>query len=186
MFKRLLGIGANPNQIVVDELYGQIVAAARQPVLYSDWNVPDTPLGRFEMISLTLFLTMRRLRGEDGAAREIVQELVDTFFQEVEYSVRELGVGDVGVPKRMKKLARMFYGRVESYGTALDTGDEAALAAALTRNMRPTVSGWPEAEHLARYAAVVADHLAGQPVAAIVGGTVDFPVAGDIRPGEAA
>ena len=59
MFKRLLGIGPNPNQSVVDDVYEQIVAAARQPVLYAAWHVPDTPLGRFEMISLMLFLVLR-------------------------------------------------------------------------------------------------------------------------------
>jgi cytochrome b pre-mRNA-processing protein 3 len=186
MFKRLLGIGSNPNQIVVDRLYGQIVAAARQPVFYSVCDVPDTPLGRFEMISLNLFLLLRRLRGEKGSAQAIAQDLVDGFFQEVEYSIRELGIGDVSVPKRMKKLARMFYGRVESYGAALDRRDEAALAEALRRNVRPTTEEWPEAVHLARYAVSTADELAAQPVAAIIDGTVTFPVIGEIRPGEAA
>ncbi len=183
MFKRLFGIKESPNQAIVDGLYGQIVAAARQPVIYSDWGAPDTPLGRFEMISLTLFLVLRRLRGEKDAAAEIAQELVDTFFKEVEHSIRELGIGDVGVPKRMKKLARMFYGRAESYGAALDAGDEAALAQALSRNIRPGRDDWPEAAHLARYAVVSADALSGQSLDEIVAGTIVFPVAAEIRSG---
>ena len=174
MFKRLLGLGSNPNQIVVEKLYEQIVAAARQPVLYSDWNVPDTPLGRFEMISLTMLLTLRRLRGEKGTPADIAQELVDTFFKEVEYSIRELGISDPGVPKRMKKLAKMFYGRVGSYGTALDNGDEAALAEALRRNVRPAETGWAEAQELARYAMAAAQMLAEQPTESIVGGSISF------------
>ncbi len=186
MFKRLLGFGANPNTIIVDDLYATIVAAARQPVCYSQWQVPDTPLGRFEMVSLSLFLLLHRLRGEKGQAAEIAQDLVDTFFKEVEHSIRELGIGDMGVPKRMKKLARMFYGRVESYSAALDARDEEALAAALKRNIQPTTEDWPEARHLARYALVAADSLASQPVERIVSGEVDYPEAATVSAGEAA
>jgi cytochrome b pre-mRNA-processing protein 3 len=186
MFKRLFGIGPNPNQTVVDGLYEQIVAAARQPVLYADWGVPDTPLGRFEMISLSLFLVLRRLRGTKGAAADVAQELVDTFFREVDHSIRELGIGDMGVPKRMKKLARMFYGRVESYGSALDGNDEAALAAALARNVWPGSDVWPQSADLARYAIVAEEALKLQPVDRILSGVVSFPPAGEVRSGEVA
>ena len=175
MFKRLLGIGPNPNQSVVDDVYEQIVAAARQPVLYAAWHVPDTPLGRFEMISLMLFLVLRRLRGEKDAANAVAQDLVDTFFKEVEHSIRELGIGDMGVPKRMKKLARMFYGRTASYDAALDDRDDAAFAEALKRNVRPTDSDWPQAVDLARYVAQVEASLGKQEVAAILRGSVTFP-----------
>jgi cytochrome b pre-mRNA-processing protein 3 len=184
MFKRLLGLDPNPNQNVVDDLYEQIVAAARQPTLYADWQVPDTPLGRFEMISLMLFLVLRRLRGEQGAAEAISQDLVDTFFKEVEHSIRELGIGDAGVPKRMKKLARMFYGRTKSYGDALDESDDAALAEALKRNVQPVADDWPQAQQLARYATQIAQALASQPLDALTKGVIAFP---DAAPrGEAA
>ena len=183
MFKRLLGIEPNPNQNVVDELYEQIVAAARQPVLYADWQVPDTPLGRFEMISLMLFLVLRRLRGETGSADAISQDLVDTFFKEVEHSIRELGIGDAGVPKRMKKLTRMFYGRTASYGAALDENDEAALAEALKRNVQPTEAEWPQAGHLAGYAAQIVQSLTSQQLDALTRGIIAFPDAS--RTGEA-
>jgi cytochrome b pre-mRNA-processing protein 3 len=186
MFKRLFGIGSNPNRIVVDELYGQIVAAARQPVFYSDWSTPDTPLGRFEMISLTLFLTLRRLRGENGTAAEVAQDLVDTFFKELDHSIRELGIGDMGVPKRMKKLAKMFYGRAGSYGKALDDADEAALAEALRRNIQPTAAEWPGARHLARYTLAAAGALANQPLDEILAGVVLFPSPADVPLGELA
>lgn len=186
MFKRLLGIGPNPNRIVVDELYGQIVAAARQPVIYSDWGAPDTPLGHFEMISLTLFLTLRRLRGEKGVAAEIAQDLVDTFFKELDHSIRELGIGDMGVPKRMKKLAKMFYGRAGSYGKALDDADEAALAEALRRNIQPAAAEWPGAQHLARYALAAAGALASQSLDEILAGAVTYPSAAVVPSGEPA
>ena len=68
---------------------------------------------------------MHRLRGEAADARDVAQNLTDTFFADVEHSIRELGIGDLGVPKRMKKLARMFYGRAVSYGEAIDRDDRA-------------------------------------------------------------
>ncbi|TGS35672.1 ubiquinol-cytochrome C chaperone, partial [bacterium M00.F.Ca.ET.180.01.1.1] len=115
------------------------------------WNVPDTPLGRFEMLSLHMFLVQHRLRGEDGVAQEIAQVLIDEFFLDVDHSLRELGISDVGVPKRMKKLAKMFYGRTAAYDDALRDDDRAALAAALARNVRPDAGEWPEAPLLASY-----------------------------------
>jgi len=123
MFQRLFGRERNANRAITEALYAQIVAAARQTVFYSDWNVPDTPLGRFEMLSLHMFLFQHRLRGEEGVAQEVAQVLIDEFFLDVEHSLRELGVGDVGVPKRMKKLAKMFYGRTAAYDDALERGD---------------------------------------------------------------
>lgn len=151
MFQRLFGRQSRANRAIIDALYTRIVAAARQEPFYSAWNVPDTPLGRFEMLSLHMFLFQHRLRGEPGAAAEIAQQLIDQFFLDVDHSLRELGISDVGVPKRMKKLAKMFYGRTESYKMALDQDDRAALAAALLRNVRPGVETWPEAAELAAY-----------------------------------
>lgn len=186
MLKRLFGFPSRSNRMVVDALYGEIVAAARQPSLYSSWQVPDTPLGRYEMIALHLFLLLHRLRAEEGVVREIAQELTDEFFREVEHSIRELGVGDVGVPKRMKKLARMFYGRVGAYDAALDTNDVPALAAALARNVRPEAGSWPEATDLARYTLAARDALAGQPAEAFVAGKLAFPLPRETARGEAA
>lgn len=179
MFKRLFGLAPRPDPSVVDALYDRIVAAARQPAFYAQWDVPDTPLGRFEMVALHVFLFLHRLRGVEGEAHDIAQQLTDDFFKEVEHSIRELGVGDMGVPKRMKKLAGMFYGRAAAYGAALDAGDRAALAAALSRNIRPGVEAWPQADDLAAYVAAARDGLAGQPLPAICAGRIAFPAAAE-------
>ena len=178
MFQRLFGREKNRNRLIVDALYEKIVAAARREVFFSEWDVPDTPLGRFEMVSLHMFLFQHRLRHEEGVAKEIAQEMIDGFFTEVDHSLRELGVGDVGVPKRMKKLARMFYGRTVSYGTALDTGEAEALAAALARNIRPDLSAWPHAERLAAYVIAADGALRSQPVEKICAGELHFPAPG--------
>jgi cytochrome b pre-mRNA-processing protein 3 len=177
MFKRFFGSGSAANAKITDALYEQIVAAARQPLLYAGWNVPDTPLGRFEMIALHVFLVLHRLRGEAADARDVAQNLTDTFFADVEHSIRELGIGDLGVPKRMKKLARMFYGRAVAYGEAIDGNDRASLAAALARNVRPGDASWPQAGNLAGYALAAHRGLAGQPLPELISGRIEFPVA---------
>lgn len=175
MFQRLFRRETNANRIITDALYGRIVAAARQERFYSAWNVPDTPLGRFEMLSLHMFLFQHRMRGESGASREVAQVLIDDFFLEIDHSLRELGIGDSGVPKRMKKLARMFYGRTAAYADALERADHEALAAALARNIRPETQDWPQAALLARYVEGAAAALAGQSSDDIRSGTIDFP-----------
>lgn len=182
MFQWLFGGNRRARRAVVDALYDQIVAAARQPALYSAWNVPDTALGRFEMVALHLFLFLHRVRGETGPVRDVAQDLTDEFFRDVEHSIRELGIGDLGVPKRMKKLARMFYGRAAAYGEALDAGDEAALAAALGRNVKPEAEGWHEAKALASYVVAAEAALAAIPADALLAGRLAFPAADELAP----
>ena len=177
MFKRIFGGGRAANREITDALYEQIVAAARQPHFYAEWNVPDTPLGRFEMIALHMFLVLHRLRGEAADARDVAQNLTDTFFADVKHSIRELGIGDLGVPKRMKKLARMFYGRAVSYGEAIDRDDRGSLAEALGRNVRPGHAPWPQASELAGYALAVHRGLASQALPGLISGRIEFPVA---------
>ena len=142
----------NGNRRIVEKQYATLTKAARHPYLYEALGVPDTVMGRFEMLSAMLILYFRRTRASATSGQEIAQEIVDAFFEDVDHSIRELGVGDVGVPKRMKKFAGMFYGRLESYAAALDAGDRAGLASALARNIHPEAGeGAPSMEGLAGY-----------------------------------
>src|SRR5262245_7342291 len=175
--KRIFGGGRAARREITERVYDKIVAAARQPALYADWGVPDTPLGRYEMVALHLFLVLHRLRGQTGPAGALAQELTDNFFTDLDHSIRELGVGDLSVPKRMKKLARMFYGRATSYGEAVERGDAALLSAALARNIRPGEPDWAAAADLGRYALAAHRDLARQPLADFVAGRLTFPVA---------
>lgn len=177
MFQRLFGRQRQANRAIVEALYEQIVAAARQTFFYSDWNVPDTPLGRFEMLSLHMFLFQHRLHGETGVAAELAQTLIDEFFTDVDHSLRELGISDVGVPKRMKKLAKMYYGRTAAYADALERDDAGDLGSALTRNVRPDVADWPEADRMAAYVLRARDTLARQSSGAICLGELSYPAA---------
>lgn len=178
MIFKLPGLSRRANAAVIDRIYGDIVAAARQPAFYADMQVPDTPLGRFEMISVHLFLLfMRARRSEKGVLDDLVQEITDEFFKDVDHSLRELGIGDMGVPKRMKKLARMFYGRCNSYGDALEAGDGDALASALARNIHPDRAPdetWQGASALAAYMSEADADLAAQAETALLEGHIVF------------
>jgi cytochrome b pre-mRNA-processing protein 3 len=174
MLKRLFGTGRSRNREITEALYDQIVAAARQPVFYSEWEVPDTPLGRFEMLTLHMVLFLERMRAGGYLLADVAQDVTDEFFKDVDHSLRELGIGDVGVPKRMKRLARMFYGRAEAYRAALVDSDGEALAAALQRNIQPEAEDWPGCIPLARYTVVAHAALARQPDETLLTGRVMF------------
>ncbi len=184
MFKSILSFGKRSNQPVVDALYEAIVASARQPHFYSQWGVPDTPLGRFEMLSLHMFLFLERARASNATLGALAQEVTDEFFKDIDHSLRELGINDVSMPKRMKKLARMFYGRAEAYRAALVGGDAAALAAALARNIRPDAPGWADAPLLAAYVERASVALAAEDDAALLAGRIAFADAAnaEVRP----
>lgn len=137
------------NQAIVERQYAALTSAARTPAFYLDMNAPDTVMGRFEMVTIMLILYFRRTARSDRSGQEIAQNIIDAFFEDVDHSIRELGVGDPGVPKRMKKLASMYYGRLESYAGALDKNDRAALVAALARNLHPEVVPAPDMQALA-------------------------------------
>ena len=174
LFKKKSG-----NIAIVERQYGLLTAAARQPFLYTDLDVPDTVMGRFEMLSAILILYFRRTRASARSGQEIAQEIVDAFFEDVDHSIRELGVGDAGVPKKMKKLAGMFYGRLESYAAALESGDRQSLADALRRNFHPQQEDAPTMAGLARYLLSVEATLAEVPEDAVETGQLRVPPAGD-------
>ncbi|SMD08781.1 ubiquinol-cytochrome C chaperone family protein [Rhizobium sp. RU36D] len=167
------------NQIIVHRQYEALTGVARQPVFYLAMDVPDTVMGRFELLSIVMILFFRRTRSAETSGQELAQEIVDAFFQDIDHSIRELGIGDQGVPKRMKKLAGMFYGRLESYAAALDQRDVQQLAAALRRNIYPETS---EDGHdmglLADWMMKTDEALAAMPGELLETGSLRFPVPG--------
>lgn len=163
------------NEIIVSKLYSSLIAAGRQPILYAKWGVPDTPIGRYEAIGLHVILFLHRTRGVKGALDELAQDVLDEFFLEIDHSIRELGVGDAGVPKRMKKLSKMFYGRMGPYWTALDAMNAAALSEALRRNVTPDDNAALDGDKLAAYMLAAATHLKQIEDATLLTGHIHFP-----------
>jgi cytochrome b pre-mRNA-processing protein 3 len=125
----------SPRERLIEALHLRVSAAARRPGLYTDLGVPDTLEGRFECLILHVILVLRRLNRLPEPAADVAQDLVNSVFLQLDSSLRESGIGDFGVPKRMKKLGSAFYGRAEGYDAALDAGDADALRAALARNV---------------------------------------------------
>jgi len=162
----------NPRRGAVDTLYERIAAASRQASLYLALGVPDTLEGRFESLILHALLVLRRLRRLPAPADEVAQDLVDALFRQLDRSLRELGVGDFGVPKRMKKLAQAVYDRAGRYDPALDAADETALAEALGRNL---FDGARPARALARYAVAAEAELTALDLDALLQTGPRFP-----------
>lgn len=154
-------------------LYGQLVAQAREPAFYTVCAVPDSVQGRFEMIALHAFLVMRRLK-TGGAASYLAQDLFDLMFGDMDRNLRELGTGDLAVGKRIKKLAKAFYGRVAAYEDGL-AGPAGRLEEALARNAYEDVVASPAAvAALAAYLRQADATLSAQPVTALAAGEVRF------------
>ncbi len=124
----------------VRELYARVAEASRTPRLYLALGVPDTVEGRIESLTLHAMLVLKRLQSLSDPGPAAAQDFVDVLFRNVDAGLRELGVGDVTVPKRMKKIAQGFYGRTQAYTAPLAAGDAAGLAEALERNI-PGVKG---------------------------------------------
>lgn len=160
-----------------EALYAAAVEQARAEPLYADFGVPDTVEGRFEMVTLHVYLILRRLKGGAPGAREAGQKLFDAMFQDMDRSLRELGVGDLSVARKIRALAENFYGRVAVFEDALrDDAPPEMLDAALGRNVYEDETS-EEALRLARYVRAAADAVAAQPLNHLIGGAVRFPAA---------
>lgn len=158
---------------LAEALYHQIVRQARKPEFYLVGGVPDTVAGRFDLIALHAFLVMRQLKATKQQGAGIAQALFDTMFADMDRNLREMGVGDLGVGRRVKAMAKGFYGRVHAYEVALAAAAPGALAEALGRNL---YAG--ESVDAARVAAM-ADYLrreakAGEGRADVLEGRVQF------------
>jgi len=164
------------NRQIVQRQYGVITATARQPCFYTSYNVPDTVMGRFEMLAAVMILFLRRTSKSSEAGKQIAQEIVDAFFLDIDYSIRELGVGDNSVPKRMKKLAGMFYGRLERYTDSLQAHDHEQLAVALAQNIHSLAADPSDMAELARWMLENENHLARLDEIVVETGMVSFLV----------
>jgi cytochrome b pre-mRNA-processing protein 3 len=156
----------------IEAIYGMIVTQAREPLFYRDLAVPDTVNGRFDLLVLHLWLVLRRLRAAEGTA-SLSQALFDRFCSDMDDNLREMGVGDLTVPKRMQAFGEAFYGRTAAYDLALEAGEE-PLAQALCKNIL-NGDGIENARRLALYTKAAIVSLAGQDEAALLAASWKFP-----------
>src|SRR4030088_3500154 len=156
----------------IETIYGMIVTQAREPLFYRDLGVPDAVNGRFDLLLLHLWMVLRRLKPMAGGV-DLSQALFDRFCDDMDANLREMGVGDLTVPKRMQAFGEAFYGRAAAYDLALTAGAE-PLAQALCKNI---LNGQriENARQLAFYAEAVIAALAGLDDATLQSGSWKFP-----------
>ncbi len=157
-----------------EKLYGAIVAQARLPSFYQSLEIPDDLQGRFGLLALNLFVVLHALaaKGPDGSA--LAQELANRFSKDMETVLRELGTGDLAIPKKMRELMRSSRGLLEHYQATLERG-EAALADAIAATLpaKPGSEGL-SSEPLASYVRESIERVERQRLSALAAGEVDF------------
>ena len=154
-------------------IYGMIVTQAREPAFYRDLGVPDTVDGRFDLLVLHLWMVLRRFRSAHSAAN-LSQALFDLFCEDMDANLREMGVGDLAVPKRMRTFGEAFYGRSAAYDLAFASGRE-PLAQALCRNIL-NGEGMEKARRLAIYVESAVKDLTDLDVTTMLGAAWTFPL----------
>jgi cytochrome b pre-mRNA-processing protein 3 len=141
------------------ELFAAAVRQARQPALYATMGAPDTVEGRFELLTLHVILLVEALRDRGEESRASSQAMFDAYLSDLDGALREMGVGDLTVGKRMRALGNAFYGRAAAYREALAAlPDRRALESLIERTIAP-IGGDPAP--LAAYATLCWETLAG-------------------------
>jgi cytochrome b pre-mRNA-processing protein 3 len=161
-----------PPRGTIEAIYGMIVTQAREPLFYRDLGVPDTVNGRFDLLVLHLWMVLRRLK-PIGGGTGLSQALFDRFCEDMDGNLREMGVGDLTVPKRMQAFGEAFYGRAAAYDLALTAG-EGPLAQALCKNILDG-EHIENARRLAFYAKAAIHALEGLDDVTIKRGSWRFP-----------
>lgn len=162
------------SQTAPQHIYGGVMTHARTPAFYLDFAVPDTVMGRFDMLSLHIYLLARKLREEGSEiAQGLSQEVFDLYVYDVERALRELGIGDTSVPKKKKKMIRSFYGQIDDFDAALNNKNEGLIQDKVaTRYLAEIENAKPDL--LANYMLKTDKHLENQEIKEIVSGNVSW------------
>lgn len=169
--------GRNRNK-AARQLYRAIMETSRNPAFYEDYKIPDTLEGRYEILALHAGLLVNRLSAPDMGiyGRKLAQKFFDVMFRDVEWSLRESGVGDLAVPRRVKKMMSSFKGRAIAYDEAVKSG-KSEVKHALIRNIYGVVkeSHLEEIENLAEYTQACVRKLATQGLSDFSQGFISLP-----------
>ena len=158
-----------------ERLYQSILQASRQPNLYTEFEVHDHLDSRFDMLCLHISLLMGRLRMlPEDVHKPLNQELFDRFFADMDFTLREMGVGDLGVGKRVRKMSEAFMGRLLAYTKSLERNDKMELALVLARNIRRSHDSNDADRRMADYVLESRDRLSAVGDNRMQAGTVDL------------
>ena len=170
----LFGLFGNRHERTGFELYGAAVRAAREAWFYTALGVPDTLDGRFDLVGVHVFLVIRRLRALPAPGPALAQSVFDAMFHDMDVNLREMGVGDLSVGKKVRAMWEAFHGRAVAYEAALAAADAAKLAVALRRNVWRDAGFEDESRRLAEIVLARDAALARQPLSDLVAGRVAF------------
>ena len=164
------------------QIYGSIVTQARSKAFYTDYGIADSPTGRFDMLTVHMILVLIRLQSEAEKSREISQLLSETFVRDMDHSLREMGIGDLSVAKRVRRMNNALLGQLRLYATLIDEAEAEPLAAALERNINTVetteasdASHPDQAMKLSRYMRMGHKRIAEQAYDNIIAGEIAFP-----------
>ena len=158
-------------------LYRIIVEQSRDPRFYADMRAPDTVEGRFEVLAIHMYAVLRRLKGHGKPSDQFAQTLFDVYFKNMDDSLRELGVGDMSIGRKIRTMAESFYGRVGAYEKSFETEDWEALRDAVARNVYEDPNAG-QASDLADYLRRTVAHIDAISLDDIFGGALTFPEVG--------
>ena len=163
--------------LVPQELYGSVMTQSRKAVFYTDLCFEDSVTGRFDVLALHMFLFSRRLVREDTyLAKDLNQEVFDTFSINIDIALREIGFGDSGVVRRKKKLIHGFYALVSEFGALLDQDDKVMIEAAVEeRFFKPVENSQKLSKNLTKYILQTTEHLDQQLGSDILQGKLNWP-----------
>ena len=160
--------GPRPKRDAAERLYDEAVRRSRNPDLYLRMGAPDTVEGRFELLTAHVLIVIDRVNGLGDHGRELAQDLFDLYLRNLDGALREMGVGDLVVGKRMKALGRHIYGRAQAYRQAFSSPNDEQVSAIVARTIlaeKPEVSPAPLAAYFIderrRLAGLTDDHLIG-------------------------
>ena len=157
-------------------LYGSIVTQARSRAFYADWGVPDTAVGRFEMIALHLVVVVNRLGQAGQPGRRLAQALTETVAVDLDDNLREMSVGDLAVPRHVKRAVGALHDRYTAYRAALAAPGDAQLAAAIAARLaRAGAGGGLDACQICAYIRHAGDRLDRLPSDEVLAGRIAWP-----------
>ncbi len=162
------------SQPIPQQLYGSVMTHARSAAFFTDYGIPDTVMGRFDILSLHIYLLARRFR-EEGSdiAQDLSQEIFDLYVHDVERALRELGIGDTSVPKKKKKMIRSFYGQIDDFDEAINTRNKNEVMDKVSNRYLADVENANPAL-LTSYMLQTEDHLQSQNIKAVLSGELNW------------